>query len=179
MFDNKNQIKQKNNFSSSQSFTEILALVCAIGSTKNTVICEKGVAGVCGSCSDKKDGCVPDVLASNETTLTRFEVHNTYKAQVGDVVRISIAERSIWLSIIVSYVMPLLGLLIGASGASLISYWIYNTIYDLFAIVGAFVGLSFGIAISYLLATYLIKEVWAPKMLGVLGKVKPCSESKS
>lgn len=156
-------------------YNEILALVCETVANTNLVICEKGVQGVCGSCHERKDSCVPDVLAGRPSTTERFEVENIFKAKAGDVVRIAICERSVWLSIVVSYLIPLLSMMIGASGSAIISFFLSGEIKDLVTILGAFLGLFFGIALAYYLAKYLVQKIWAPKMLGVLGPIKPCN----
>lgn len=173
-----------NNIPKSRSFvtppghdgcTEILALVCETVANTNLVICEKGVQGVCGSCHDRKDSCIPDVMAGRPSTPERFEVENTFKAKTGDVVRIAVCERSIWLSVVVSYLIPLLSMMIGASGSAIISFFLSGEIKDLVTILGAFLGLFFGISLACYLAKYLVQKIWTPKMLGVLGAVKPCN----
>ncbi len=159
------------------SYQEILAVVVKEGTKKDFLLCEKGVNGLCGNCTSKEGECEVGSVAKEEAN-NFFEIHNTKNASIGDVIRVGIVEKSLWISIIVSYLIPLLCLLIGMTGSALISLHMVGEIKDGYAIIGSLVGLLIGVTIAWMIANYCVKNVWAPQMLGVLKNIKGCDKNK-
>ena len=126
-----------------------------------TIECIKDAKLLCGSCQDKSDNCVPEVFNNSQDIV--FRVKNELGAKVNDVFRIGIPNKSVWLSSLIAYGIPLLGIILGAILGNVI-----NSSTEIYSIVGALSGLVVGGIVSYISAKCLVKMLWSPKLLGVL-----------
>jgi len=157
---------------SQKHMTETLAVVRSI-SGDGLAVCEQGVRGICGSCSDRTASCPEDNSDTSKKPVI-FSVPNSLNAKVGDVARIGVPESSVMVSAVIAYLVPLLGLLAGALAAELI---FQN---DLAGIAGAFAGLTLGFCLAVFLSRIFVKTIWAPRMVGILPAVPGCkSDVKS
>ncbi len=132
-----------------------------------TVECLKGAGGLCGSCREKSDNCVPEVFNKSKEVI--FKVKNTHNAKLEDVVRIGVPAKSVLLSALVAYGVPLLGLVIGA----VIGHF-FDKESQIFSMIGSLIGLIVAAIIALLVARIFVNYFWAPKMLGVLPKRFVC-----
>ena len=143
--------------------TETLAVVRSI-SGDGLAVCEQGVRGICGSCSDRTASCPDDRTDSSKKPVI-FSVPNSLNAGV---VRIGVPESSVMVSAVIAYLVPLLGLLAGA----LVFELIFQN--DLAGIAGAFAGLTLGFCLAIFLSRIFVKTIWAPRMVGILPAVPGC-----
>ncbi len=157
---------------SKKHMTETLAVVTSVAAD-GTAICTQGLNGICGACTDRNSSC-PEDNSSPPKQPVVFSVPNSLNARVNDVVRIGIPDSSIMISVLIAYVVPLLGLI---SGAALFELMFKN---DFAGIGGAFLGLTFGFCLAVFLSRVFVKTIWAPRMVGVLPTVPGCgTERKS
>lgn len=159
---------------SGKSYMERLALVTARNEDDNTVTCEYGVNGLCGSCSEKSDDCAPDLFSSGAKT-TVFSLKNTFDAKVNQVVRVGVPAKSLLLSSFISYGIPLIFMLSCAG----LAFWLASGRdgADMIAAAGAFLGLVAGFVTAAVTARIMRDTVWNPKMLGVLPFSPQCKNT--
>jgi sigma-E factor negative regulatory protein RseC len=97
-----------------------------------------GRAPACGNCKTA-EACQEGLLGLGAGPR-RYRLENLIAAQVGDRVRLTVAEGTVWRASLASYVLPLLlaivGALIGQSAAG-----------DAWAALGALVGLGCGLVL--------------------------------
>ena len=151
------------------AYLERLAVVVSKNEANNTVVCEYGVNGLCGSCSEKTDDCAPEIFSSEQKTMV-FTLKNTCNAELRQIVRVGVPAKSLLLSSFISYAVPLF-FMIACAGLTF-SFTSENARADVFASLGAVAGLGFGFSVSMILAKILKRTIWNPRMLGVL-PVKP------
>ena len=151
---------------SQKHMTETLAVVISI-SGDGFAVCEQGVRGICGSCSDRTSSCPEDNAGSSKKPVI-FSVPNSLNARVGDVARIGVPESSVMVSAVIAYLVPLLGLLTGA----LVSGLAFQN--DFAGIAGAFAGLTLGFCLAVFLSRIFVKTIWAPRMVGILPAIPGC-----
>lgn len=157
---------------SNNSYVEKLALVIS-KSGDGYVTCEYGTAGLCGGCKEKSDDCVPELFSKPQSQAV-FLLKNTCVAEINQVVRVGIPERSLLLGAFIAYGIPLL-FIICCSGLGV--YFSQNSNSDIAAMIGAFIGLVLGFLTAAVLAKILGKTIWNPKMLGILPLNTQCSNS--
>ncbi len=155
--------------SGSGDYLERLALVVSADGD-GTAVCEFGAGGLCGSCPEKGETCRPEAFGSRRDPV-RISLRNTCGAGPGQVVRVGVPARSLLLSSVISYVIPLAGMIACS--------WLFlpadgGPAGDSMAMLGALAGLAAGFAVSWLLAKILKRTVWNPKMLGVLPVAPRC-----
>jgi sigma-E factor negative regulatory protein RseC len=154
---------------------ENLAVVSEVLSNGN-VVCQNGISGICGSCSDQSDDCSTELLKKDTKPVT-FIVKNSRNAGLNQVVRIGIPERSVLISAIIAYLIPMIFLIVGA----VISYDcgnLFNASNDIITIIGSFIGLIIGIIVAYVVAKIFIKTLWSPRIVGVLPYTSNCKQNK-
>lgn len=152
---------------------ENLAVVTEILSD-GKIVCEQGVGSICGSCTDQKDDCSPELFKPVSKNI-KFTVKNSYGAKLNQVVRIGIPAKSVLMSAIIVYFVPLVGIIIGVM-VSMIFTTEASEYANYIAIIGAFVGLFIGILVSYCIAKLLVNSIWSPRMVGVLQFNANCSQ---
>ncbi|MGN1393295.1 MAG: SoxR reducing system RseC family protein [Succinivibrionaceae bacterium] len=156
---------------------ETLAVV-----TKNMdngyVECSIGTKGLCGSCQSKTEECSSNIFDSKlESKRKDLVLENLLGAKLGQIVRIGFPTKSIILSIIISYMLPLLFLIIGAIlGFLFLDFIVVNK--NFASIIGCFVGLFIGVIVSVLTARICIKTIWKPRILGILPIQNSCNKAK-
>ena len=157
---------------SNNAYLERLALVVSVNEDCGTAVCEYGVNGLCGACTEKSDDCVTDIFASGQKTMA-FTLKNTCDARVNQVVRVGVPAKSLLLSSFISYVSPLVFMLTGAG----LTFWLMSghENADIYAAVGAFIGLVFGFVTAAITAKIMQNTIWNPRMLGVLPFSPKCN----
>ncbi len=154
---------------------ETLALVTKV-LDNNTVECTQGMQGLCGGCTEKSEDCAPEVFTAKKAPQV-FILPNTLHASVNQVVRVGIPARSVLVSALICYGLPLCWLIMGAG----IGMWLaslYQLSPDWSSILGAFIGLLIGMLLAFSIAHVFINRIWNPRMLGIL-PVKTCVTKKA
>ena len=91
---------------------EEYAIVTAVRDDQASLVLERRTA--CGLCGQKR-GCGNATWSKMvKSQPHEFTAHNAIQAQVGDVVVVGMDEHAILRSVLYLYVMPLLGLILGA-----------------------------------------------------------------
>ena len=143
-----------------KKFVEKLAVVKK-SYPNGTVLCEQGVEGLCGACDSKGSDCHIDDKHEHFKAPVEFILQNDFNAKIGQVVRVGIPDTSVLLRVVVSYLVPLVFLIFGA-----VIGWMLGG--EIVSIIGCLLGLFLGFCVSLILARFILKSVWSPKMLGVL-----------
>lgn len=97
-----------------------------------------GRAPACGNCS-KPDGCQGG-LTGLSTGPRRYRLDNRTGARVGDRVRLTVADGTLWRASLASYLLPVL---LAIAGAAVGQFWAE----DPGAVAGMFAGLGGGLAL--------------------------------
>ena len=143
-----------------KKFVEKLAVVKKIY-PNGTALCEQGVEGLCGACDSKGSDCHIEENREHSKAPVEFIIQNDFNAKIGQVVRVGIPDISVLLSAVVSYLIPLVFLVFGA-----VIGWMIGG--EIVSIIGSLLGVLLGFCVSLILARYILKSIWSPKMLGVL-----------
>lgn len=155
---------------------ETLAIVTKVFDN-GYVKCQQGVSGLCGACNSKSDSCDVNVFdkkkSQKEIIVKSLSSHNLQESQV---VRLGIPEKSVYISVLISYAIPLFALIIGSFIGSLLASSDSKEI-DLFCIFGGGIGVLVGAFLSYLVARICVKTIWSPKLIGVLPIQKVCNKA--
>jgi sigma-E factor negative regulatory protein RseC len=149
----------------------IESLAVVVKTYEDKAECLKGPGGLCGSCNDKTDECVPEVFNKSKEIL--FVVKNTHNAKQGDVVRIGVPEKSVLLSSIVAYGIPLFGLILGA-----VCGHYYDQQVQIYSMLGSLLGLAIASLFSFIIAKIFVSCFWSPKMLGILPQKFICKTNQ-
>lgn len=132
---------------------EARATVIALDGSDALVEAQQG--GGCGHCSSA-GGCGSGKLSKLFANGSRhFRVQNNIGAQVGETVRISVADGVLLKSSALLYLLPLFLLLVGGGMGTELSQ--EAAMRDAYAAVGAATGLIVG---------FLLARVWAKKVAG-------------
>ncbi|KLV06502.1 transcriptional regulator [Photobacterium ganghwense] len=144
-----------------------LATVVAVETGRITVSCQQQTS--CGSCGSR-DSCGTGIVSKalpgrrHEITIATRE-----KASVGDTVEIGLSERSMLQSALLVYVLPLLGLVLGA----ILGQWWFVSLAgggELGVIVTALGFAGAGLWLARRLATRLEGDsAYQPTLIRVLG----------
>ena len=111
----------------------------------NEALVESVQSGGCGNC-DKNNGCGSGKLAQLfNLKPRRFRVRNETNAQVGAMVRVTLAEGVLLHSALLMYVLPLVLLLFGAFAGQMWANDASST--DAYSAIGGLFGLAIGFAI--------------------------------
>ena len=109
----------------------------------------------CGSCS-VSNGCGTSLVASlfpNRRTL--FKVKNTLGAETGEQVVIGLNEHVLQSASLILYLIPLLGLILGAMAGDSLSAQIFHNGSELLSILLGFAGLGGG----FMLVKYSLRHL--------------------
>ncbi len=138
---------------------ETHAVIVKLDGTEALV--EADQAGGCGQCNSV-NGCGSGKLAKLFCARPRhFRVHNQIGAEVGDEVRVSVADGELFRSAFIVYIFPLLMLFAGGILGSVVA-GAHNP--DVYAAVGALAGLAAG---------FMLVRIFTPQQRILISALSP------
>ena len=116
----------------------------------------------CSGCKSEQScstGLVANALTSD---CVQFEVENTLNVKVGDQVVVSVPEQAVNKAALVTYLIPLLFMILAAIASDL------GNVSDSLVAIFSFCGLGLGVLLAKFLSNYLNFNQFTPKLIALL-----------